>query len=54
MADRDLGGVAPLPVQMRLGDFWVSQRGIFAIGRAYFEPLDSARHALTMVIPGLP
>jgi hypothetical protein len=47
MDDQDLGEVSPLPVQTRLGDFWVPQRGIFAIGRAFFEPLDPARHALT-------
>jgi hypothetical protein len=52
MADQDLGGVSPLPVQTRLGDFWIPQRGIFAIGRAFFEPLDSAQHALTTAIPG--
>jgi len=48
MGDQDLGSVGPLPVQARLGDFWIPQRGIFAIGRAFFEPLDPARHALTM------
>jgi hypothetical protein len=47
MGDRDLGGVGPLPAQARLGDFWIPQRGIFAIGRAFFEPLDPARHAPT-------
>ncbi len=47
MGDGDLGEVGPLPVQARLGDFWIPQRGIFAIGRAFFEPLDPARHALT-------
>jgi hypothetical protein len=47
MWDQDLGGVGPLPVQTRLGDFRIPQRGIFAIGRAFFEPLDPAQHALT-------
>jgi hypothetical protein len=50
MGDRDLGRVGPLPEQTRLGDFWIPQRGIFAIGRAFFEPLDPARHALTTAI----
>lgn len=36
--------VGPLPEQIRLGDFWLPQRGIFAIGAAYFEPFDPARH----------
>ena len=47
MGNQDLGSVEPLPVQTRLGDFWIPQRGIFAIGRAFLEPLDPARHALT-------
>jgi hypothetical protein len=47
MGEQGLGEVSPLPVQTRLGDFWIPQRGIFAIGRAFFEPLDPSRHALT-------
>ena len=50
IGNQDLGSVGPLPVQTRLGDFWIPQRGIFAIGRAFFEPLDPARHALTMAM----
>jgi hypothetical protein len=46
MGDQDLGSVGSLPLQTRLGDFWIPQRGIFAIGRAFFEHLDPARHAL--------
>jgi hypothetical protein len=46
MGDQDLGSVGSLPLQTRLGDFWIPQRGIFAIGRAFFEPLDPARHTL--------
>ena len=33
----DFGTVGPLPEQARLGDFWIPQRGIFAIGRAFFD-----------------
>jgi len=33
----DLGPVGPLTEQTSLGDFWIPQRGIFAVGRAYFE-----------------
>jgi hypothetical protein len=40
----DLGPVGPVPVQARLGDFWIPQRGIFVIGGAFFEPFDAARH----------
>jgi hypothetical protein len=40
MGNQDFGSVGPLCVQARLGDFWIPQRGIFAIGRAFFETLD--------------
>lgn len=34
----DLGPQGPLGTQARLGDFWIPQRGVFVIGRAYFTP----------------
>jgi hypothetical protein len=40
-----LGTPAPLPEQPRLGDFAIPQRGIFAIGRASFEPFHPGRHS---------
>ena len=43
---RDLGTPGPVPDQARLGDFWIPQRGLFAIGRAFFERADPARHHL--------
>lgn len=33
---QDLGGLAPLKRQARLGDFWLPQRGLFFVGRARF------------------
>ena len=39
-----LGPVGPLAAQARLGDFWIPQRGLFAVGSAFFEPLDPQRH----------
>jgi hypothetical protein len=33
---QDLGGLAPLKEQTRLGDFWMPQRGLFFVGRARF------------------
>jgi hypothetical protein len=33
----DLGPIGPLPKQARLGDFWIPQRGIVAMGRAWFD-----------------
>lgn len=35
---RDLGKPTALPVQDRLGDFWIPQRGILMLGTAVFEP----------------
>jgi hypothetical protein len=40
----DVGDPGPLPVQEHLGDFWIPQRGLFVIGRAFFEPFDPTRH----------
>jgi hypothetical protein len=40
----DIGPVGPLPRQTRLGDFWMPQRGMFAVGRSRFEAHDPARH----------
>jgi hypothetical protein len=42
----DLGSIGPLQSQARLGDFWIPQRGIFAIGGAMFEPYNPSRHVL--------
>jgi hypothetical protein len=38
------GPVGALEEQAQLGDFAIPQRGIFAIGRAFFEPFDETRH----------
>jgi len=39
-----LGQASALPVQDRLADFWIPQRGIFMIGSSVFEPFDPATH----------
>ena len=44
IGDTDLGPPGPLAAQARLGDFWIPQRGLFAVGRAFFETFDPARH----------
>jgi len=36
LGDDDFGPIGPLGEQTRLGDFWIPQRGIFAIGRTFF------------------
>jgi hypothetical protein len=45
MNGTDLGPPGPVRPQARLGDFWIPQRGILAIGEAHFEPFDAARHS---------
>lgn len=40
----DLGIPAPLPEQIRLGDFWIPQRGVLAFGDGLFDPYDPTRH----------
>ncbi|WP_416564135.1 hypothetical protein [Nocardia testacea] len=40
----DIGPPGPLAEQTALGDFRLPQRGMFAVGRAYFEQYDAARH----------
>ncbi|MEE2521680.1 hypothetical protein V1639_01770 [Pseudarthrobacter sp. J75] len=44
---KDLGNMGPLPLQDRLGDFWIPQRGIFMIGTSLFDVLDPQHHILT-------
>jgi hypothetical protein len=34
---QDIGPPAPLPEQAHLGDFWIPQQGIFAMGRVFIE-----------------
>ncbi|MGW6336662.1 hypothetical protein [Nocardia rhamnosiphila] len=40
----DIGPAGPLAEQTALGDFRLPQRGMFAVGQAYFEQYDAARH----------
>lgn len=44
-----LGQPAPLARQAYLGEFAIPQRGVFTIGRAFFEPFDPARHSAVLV-----
>ena len=37
-ADLPEGEQALGAAKVGLGDFWIPQRGVFAIGRAFFEP----------------
>jgi hypothetical protein len=40
----NLGGFGPLSERASLRDFLIPQRGIFAIGQAFFEPFTEGRH----------
>lgn len=44
-----LGPPGPLRTQATLGDFAIPQRGIFALGRAFFEPFDPDSHSAAVV-----
>jgi len=48
----DLGSPHPLHRQVRLGDFWLPQRGLFALANAVFENFDPSKHHA--VQPGSP
>jgi hypothetical protein len=41
----DFGPPGSVKPQARLGDFWIPQRGILAIGEAYFETFEPTRHS---------
>lgn len=45
----EFGPPGPLPAQAFIGDFAIPQRGMFVVGRAFFEPFDAARHLATPV-----
>lgn len=41
----DLGEAGPVRPQARLGDFWIPQRGILAVGHTHFDVFDPDRHS---------
>lgn len=47
LAGEDFGPSGPLLPQAHLGDFWIPQRGILAIGQAYFDSFDPTLHSTT-------
>jgi hypothetical protein len=47
----DLGPPGPVAPQAHLGDFWIPQRGILALGQTYFDPFDPTRHSSIMGAP---
>jgi hypothetical protein len=44
LADTDFGEPGRLSQQAFLGDFAIPQRGVFAVGQAYFEQFDPGKH----------
>jgi hypothetical protein len=42
---RNLGAVAPLQEQPKLGEFWIPRTGLFAIGRSFFDAFDPDIHS---------
>ncbi|MFD2244749.1 hypothetical protein [Pontibacter ruber] len=42
----DLGPAGPLDQQAHIGEFWIPQKGFFAVGQAYFEPFKPTLHHL--------
>jgi hypothetical protein len=52
VAGADLGPAGPLTAPATLGDFVIPRRGIFAIGRSFFEPFDPRRHSDAVVRRG--
>lgn len=51
LAGEDLGRPGRVRPQAHLGDFWVPQRGMLAIGQAYFESFDPTRHSSRTSMP---
>ncbi|MDX5481577.1 MAG: hypothetical protein LPK07_07820, partial [Hymenobacteraceae bacterium] len=47
---KDLGHVAKLPQQARIGQFCIPTKGLFMLGQLYFEPFDPDNHDLVMHI----
>ena len=45
LSGEDFGQPGSLHPQARLGDFWIPQRGMLAIGQAFFEPFDPELHS---------
>ena len=45
LGKKDFGEPGPLNEQAHLRDFWIPQKGIFALGRAYFESFDKDIHS---------
>jgi hypothetical protein len=45
LAGQDFGPPGPVRPQARLRDVWIPQRGVLAVGEAYFDPFDATHHS---------
>ena len=45
LAGEEFGPPGPVESQAHLADFWIPQRGLLAIGEAYFDSFDPALHS---------
>ena len=45
LAGEEFGPPGPVQPQAHLADFWIPQRGLLAIGEAYFDSFDPALHS---------
>jgi hypothetical protein len=45
LGGEDFGSPGLLKDQPHYGDFWIPRRGVFALGRAYFEPFNKDKHS---------
>jgi hypothetical protein len=45
LAGHEFGSLGPVYPQARLGDFWIPQRGILAIGQTFFDPFNPSVHS---------
>jgi hypothetical protein len=52
VGEREASEIGPIEPQARLGDFFIPQRGLVAIGNAAFETFDASRHSSAVCAGG--
>ena len=51
VGDREISNPGPVTPQAKLGDFFIPQRGLLAVGNTAFETLDPTRHSTLVCAP---
>ncbi len=51
LAGEEFGPPGAVNPQARLGDFWIPQRGVLAVGGAIFDPFNPLEHSALMTTP---